>query len=167
MELIKYANRDKTLEFEMIIKEQFEKNITNEMFNNVVSRIKGWKDIKLKEKMETEYETAIREGCEELSGIFGEVETLEELVKKTNSIIKTKTYYTYLMEVKYDKNKEQELKDIYIKTLNENPDLIYKHNGLYEKDRGLWISIDDVDSFRTNMRRWYNYILTKIIAHFK
>ena len=52
IELIKYANRDKTLEFEMIIKEQFEKNITNEMFNNVVSRIKGSKDIKLKEKME-------------------------------------------------------------------------------------------------------------------
>ena len=53
IELIKYANRDKTLELEMIIKEQFEKNITNEMFNNVVSRIKGWKDIKLQEKMET------------------------------------------------------------------------------------------------------------------
>ena len=120
-----------------------------------------------KEKMETEYETAIREGCEELSGIFGEVETIEKLVKKTNAVVKTKTYYTYLMEVKYDKNKEQELKDIYIKTLNENPDLIYKRNGLYEKDRGLWISIDDVDSFRPNMRRWYNYILTKIIAHFK
>ena len=53
IELIKYANRDKTLEFEMIIKEQFEKNITNEMFNNVVSRIKGNKDVKLKEKMES------------------------------------------------------------------------------------------------------------------
>jgi len=53
MELIKYANRDKTLEFEMIIKEQFEKNITNEMFNNVVSRIKGSKHIKLNEKMES------------------------------------------------------------------------------------------------------------------
>jgi SAM-dependent methyltransferase len=52
IELIKYANRDQTLEFEMIIKEQFEKNITNEMFNNVVSRIKGSKDIKLHEKME-------------------------------------------------------------------------------------------------------------------
>ena len=49
IELIKYANRDKTLEFEMIIKEQFEKNITNEMFNNVVSRIKGSKDVTLKE----------------------------------------------------------------------------------------------------------------------
>lgn len=53
IELIKYAERDKTLELEMIIKEQFDKNITNEMFNNVVSRIKGTKNINFSEKIET------------------------------------------------------------------------------------------------------------------
>ena len=53
IELLKYANRDKSLELEMIVKEQFEKNITNEMFNNVLSRIKGQKNLTLTEKMES------------------------------------------------------------------------------------------------------------------
>ena len=53
IELLKYANRDKSLELEMIIKEQFDKNITNEMFNNVLSRIKGQKNLKKAEKLES------------------------------------------------------------------------------------------------------------------
>ncbi len=71
------------------------------------------------------------------------------------------------MEVEYDKNKEEELKNIYIKTLKETPDLIYSHNGLYEKDRGLWIKLEDLNSFRPNLRPWYNRMLTKIIHYFK
>jgi hypothetical protein len=120
-----------------------------------------------KEKNETEYETAYREGCEELSGVFGNNDIVDKLLKKTNIIIKSKTYYTYLMEVKYDKKKEETLKNIYIKTLQENPYLVYKHNGLYEKDRGLWIKLEDLNSFRPNLRRWYNRMLTKIIEYFK
>lgn len=50
LDLIKYSIRDKTLELEMIVKEQFEKSVTNEMFNNVVSRVKGHKDIEFKKK---------------------------------------------------------------------------------------------------------------------
>ena len=53
LDLIKYAQRDKTIELEMIVKEQFEKNITNEMFNSVISRLKGSRNIKLDEKRET------------------------------------------------------------------------------------------------------------------
>ena len=39
--------------------------------------------------------------------------------------------------------------------------------GLYEKDRGLWIKLEDLNSFRPNLRRWYNRMLTKIIEYFK
>lgn len=119
-----------------------------------------------KEKTETEFETAFREGCEELSGIFGDNETIDQMLKETNIVIKTNTYYTYLMQVEYDKNKEEELKNIYNKTLQENPDLVYKHNGLYEKDRGKWIELRELNSFRPNLRRWYNNMLTKIIEFF-
>ena len=88
------------------------------------------------------------------------------MLKETNIVIKTNTYYTYLMQVEYDKNKEEELKNIYNKTLQENPDLVYKHNGLYEKDRGKWIELRELNSFRPNLRRWYNNMLTKIIEFF-
>ena len=58
-----------------------------------------------KENDETELETALREGEEELNGLFGNREILSNLVKQTDIVIKTKTFYTYLMEVKYDKLK--------------------------------------------------------------
>ena len=84
-------------------------------------------------------------------------------MKKTNITIKSKTYYTYLMEVEYDKNKEETLKNIYIKTLEENPDLVYKHNGLYEKDMLKWISFEDLQKniliFRPFYRKFIKYIL--------
>ena len=53
LDLIKYAQRDKTTELEVIVKEQFEKTVSNEMFNNVLSRLKGTRNIKLHSKQES------------------------------------------------------------------------------------------------------------------
>ena len=53
LDLIKYAQRDKTTELEVIVKEQFEKTVSNEMFNNVLSRLKGTRNIKLVTKQES------------------------------------------------------------------------------------------------------------------
>ncbi len=120
-----------------------------------------------KENDETELETALREGEEELNGLFGNAEILSNLVKKTNITIKTKTFYTYLMEVKYDINKVNELKIKYEYALQHTPDLVFAHNGLYEKDRGIWLKLEDVNEFKPNLRRWYYYIIDKIVAYFK
>jgi len=120
-----------------------------------------------KEGNESEFDTALREGSEELSGIFGDMDKLASLVKKTNIIIKTKTFYTYLMEVNYDPTKPDQLKTIYKDALDNTPELVYTHNGLYEKDRGIWLDIEKAEEFRPELRRWYNYMMTKIISYFK
>ena len=120
-----------------------------------------------KENDETELETALREGEEELNGLFGNREILSKLIEQTNIIIKTKTFYTYLMEVKYDKLKVDELKIKYEYALQHTPELVFAHNGLYEKDRGIWLKLEDVEEFRPNLRRWYHPIMTKIISYFK
>lgn len=120
-----------------------------------------------KEGDESELETALREGEEELNGLFGNREILSKLIEKTNVIIKTKTFYTYLMEVKYDINKIDELKIKYEYALQHTPKMVFEHNGLYEKDRGIWLKLDDVADFRPNLRRWYHPIMNKIISHFK
>tara|TARA_B100001559_G_scaffold320635_1_gene333484 strand:- start:1769 stop:2278 length:510 start_codon:yes stop_codon:yes gene_type:complete len=120
-----------------------------------------------KEGNESEFETALREGSEELSGIFGDMDNLSSLVNKTNIIIKTKTFYTYLMEVNYDPTKPIQLKTIYNDALENTPELVHTHNGLYEKDRGIWLDIEKAEEFRPELRRWYNYMMTKIISYFK
>ena len=116
-----------------------------------------------KEGNESEFETALREGSEELSGIFGDIDNLYSLVNKTNIIIKTKTFYTYLMEVNYDPVKPDELKTIYNDALENTPELVHIHNGLYEKDRGIWLNLKDVEPFRPELRRWYHSIINKIV----
>ena len=120
-----------------------------------------------RENNETELEAALREGEEELNGLFGNREILSNLVEKTNIIIKTKTFYTYLFEVQYDIYKVDELKIKYEYALQNKPELVYAHNGLYEKDRGIWLKLEDVEKFRPNLRRWYHPIMTKIISYFK
>jgi len=119
-----------------------------------------------KENDETELETALREGEEELNGLFGNREILSTLVEKTNIVIKTKTFYTYLMEVKYDIYKVDELKIKYEYALQNSPDMEFAHNGLYEKDRGIWLKLENVEEFRPKLRRWYHPIMTKIVSYF-
>ncbi len=119
-----------------------------------------------KENGETELETALREGEEELNGLFGNYEILSTLVEKTNIVIKTKTFYTYLLEVEYDENKANELKIKYEYALQNTPDLVHAHNGLYEKDRGIWLKLEDIEEFRPKLRRWYHPIMTKIVSYF-
>lgn len=120
-----------------------------------------------KENDETELETALREGEEELNGLFGNREILSNLVKQTDIVIKTKTFYTYLIEVKYDKLKVDELKIKYEYALQNTPDMVFAHNGLYEKDRGIWLKLEDVEEFRPKLRRWYHHIMNKIVLYFK
>jgi hypothetical protein len=119
-----------------------------------------------RENNETELETALREGNEELSGIFGDYHKLLNLVLKTNIVIQTKTFCTYLMQVEYDENKVNELKIKYEYALQNTPDLVHSHNGLYEKDRGIWLKLEDVEKFRSQLRRWYHPIMTKIVSYF-
>ena len=120
-----------------------------------------------KEGNESELETALREGEEELNGLFGNREILSKQIDKTNITIKTKTFYTYLMEVKYDPNKVDELKIKYEYALKHTPEIVFEHNGLFEKDRGIWLNLSDVEDFRPNLRKWYNPIINKIVSYFK
>ena len=71
------------------------------------------------------------------------------------------------MEVNYDPTKPDQLKTIYNDALENTPELVHTHNGLYEKDRGIWLDIEKAEEFRPELRRWYNYMMTKIISYFK
>ena len=131
-----------------------------------VSDTEGWSDFGgSKEKNETKFETAIREGYEETNGFFGSQYNLKKNVKKFFVLeIKSKSYSSFLYKIKYEPNM--------VKYYNRNFKFIQKHNthfvkdpnGFYEKSHIKWFSIEDIKDNRHLFRKWYNKtIISKII----
>lgn len=121
-------------------------------------------------KNEKPFDTAIREGGEELNGLFGLEDNLKECV--TNNMITSMSYdkYTsYLFQIKYDKqfpdyfNNLNSFSEKYLKDKIDN-----NHNGLFEKCQVQWF---DVKSFKIKdkniIRPHYMPIVSSIIKNEK
>ena len=113
-------------------------------------------------------DTAIREGCEELNGLLGDIKTVDKLVKSNLILmINDNKYTSYIFNIKYDKNLPY-----YFNNLNSFAEsyLIDKvngeHNGLFEKNNIEWFKLDDfkylnIDSMK-KIRPHYVNILNSI-----
>ena len=114
-----------------------------------------------KEGNETTYDTAIREGHEETSGILGNIKRIKYLVdKKLITTIKYNGYASYLIAIKYNKELPNKLRH---KFLRANTNDILEHNGLYEKDMGKWINIKYLIKHIKKFRPWYKRIVYAIL----
>lgn len=121
-----------------------------------------------KQKHETPFATAIREGWEESSGFLGNKTSIRNLVKNHKvARIKSRTYTTYIVKIGYDNNLPKEFQKDYRDIKKHNPDLIYKHNGLYEKDKLMWMPFDKLKSNLRRFRPWYREIVKLIINEFE
>ena len=121
-----------------------------------------------KEKNETPKMTAIREGWEESNGFLGDKKDVRLLVDKfLLRKIHLNGYTTFIVSVDYNKKIEYEFKKDYETTLKSDRDFVKAHNGLYEKDRVKWIALRDLKKNVSKFRKWYSYIIYKIIDEFK
>ena len=119
-----------------------------------------------KEKNETFYDTAIREGYEESSGFLGNKSDIKKLIK--SSFVKTvtlpKMYRTYIVYIPYDKTLPKRFRDDFLNVKNKNPNKIGK-KGFYEKDMLKWVSFDKLKEFNKQVRPWYRKIIKLIIKY--
>ncbi len=119
-----------------------------------------------KEKNETFYDTAIREGYEESSGFLGNKSDIKKLIK--SSFVKTvtlpKMYRTYIVYIPYDKSLPKRFRDDFLNVKNKNPEKIAK-KGLYEKDMLKWVRFDKLKEFNKEVRPWYRNIVRLIIKY--
>lgn len=119
-----------------------------------------------KEKSETFYDTAIREGYEESSGFLGNKSDIKKLIK--SSFVKTvtlpKMYRTYIVYIPYDKSLPKKFRDDFLNVKNNNPEKIGK-KGFYEKDMLKWVSLDKLKEFNKQVRPWYRKIIKLIIKY--
>tara|TARA_B110000977_G_scaffold200098_1_gene289452 strand:- start:227 stop:709 length:483 start_codon:yes stop_codon:yes gene_type:complete len=119
-----------------------------------------------KEKNETYYDTAIREGFEESGGFLGSKKDLVKLVK--TQFIKTVTladgWRTYIVYIPYDSELPERFRDDFLKMELTHPEKICK-KGLYEKDMLKWVNFNDLSKFNKDVRPWYKKVVKLLIKY--
>lgn len=127
-------------------------------------------------KGEKPFKTAIREGCEELNGLLGDENELEEQV--TNNLIASIScdrYTSYIYKTSYDKKLPNyfaninRFAEIHLKDAIE-----IKDNGLFEKKQIQWIPLSQLRSTSSTkasetsniqLREHYKPILKSILKN--
>ena len=122
-----------------------------------------------KEGNETQYQTAVREGFEESSGLLGDKKHIKYLIKNhLVGKVRDRTYCIWLVEVEYDPNIINDFHKHFQYVLKTNPKIVKKHNGLYEKDKIKWIKLSSLKRHKKQFRPWYfKKYVPKIIDLFK
>ena len=126
-----------------------------------------------REKNETSKQTAIREGWEETSGILGTQADIKYNVEN-NLLGKISysgdgkgTYSTYLIMTPYDPTLPKKLETVYKRALKKEPEKVFQHNGLYEKDTARWFALDELIKNKHMFRKWYIPMLYKTVRFFE
>lgn len=113
---------------------------------------------------EPTFNTAVREGHEELNGLLG-CEYKLSLKIKNNYLMKYyhDRYTTYLFKTDFDNNLPKYFNNNYNFIRNTTPFLINKDNGLYEKKEINWFTIDEI--YDLELRPFYKKIIFPIIEN--
>ena len=119
-----------------------------------------------KEKNESYYDTAVREGFEESAGFLGSKKDIKDLIK--NQFVKTVTlpqgYRTYIVYIPYDNTLPKRFRNDFLEAKKKHPDKINK-NGMYEKDMLKWVRYDKLKEFQKDVRPWFKSVVKLIIKY--
>ena len=115
---------------------------------------------------ESEMDTCVREGAEELNGFFGNKHDFRALLLK-NQVLKLTydTRVTYLMRVDYDERLPLYFNNNY-RFLKENHTLraiaAHPENGYFEKSHVRWFTLEDLKRERGAFREYFRNFLDMI-----
>jgi 8-oxo-dGTP pyrophosphatase MutT (NUDIX family) len=126
---------------------------------------RGWSDFGGGcEKNETPYQTALREGSEELTGFLGDKNTVDHKIKKSKGFytLTHNDYHSHLFLTEYDENLP-----IYF---NESHQFLWKRmnqkmlndSKLFEKIEIRWFSESELKKKRHLFRSFYREIIDKL-----
>lgn len=115
------------------------------------------------DKNESPYQTAIREGYEELNGFLGSKSNLQKSVSK-NIILKLKfdQYTTFLFKTLYDESLPQYF-NAHHKFLKTNLPQIINKKGYYEKCCIQWMTLREIKENKYKFRTFYQAIIDFIL----
>ncbi|MBM71937.1 MAG: hypothetical protein CL847_04050 [Crocinitomicaceae bacterium] len=120
-----------------------------------------------REGNESKFETAIREGCEELNGFLGCRNHLRKLVKSNQlAIIDTKGLHTYIFLMDYDENLCGYFNNNSKFIKQKIPTKVNK-KGLFEKSEIGWFTIEELQHSPNQFRTFYQKVIENIVLHYR
>jgi len=134
---------------------------------NELDDTQGWADFGGgKNKNESMFQTAIREGCEELNGFLGLEATIREQYDKNKIMsVNHETYTTYMYKVDYDRNLPKYFRGNYMFLSSRLPQIKGNlKNGLLEKSHIKWYTFEELRREKGKFRSFYQLIVEKIIG---
>lgn len=134
---------------------------------NELDDTQGWADFGGgKNKNESVFETAMREGCEELNGFLGLEATIRENYEKDKILsVFHETYTTYIYKVDYDRNLPKYFRGNYLFLSSRLPHIKGNvKNGLLEKSHIKWYTFEELRRDKGKFRSFYQSIVEKILG---
>lgn len=115
-----------------------------------------------REGNERKFQTAIREGCEEMDGFLGSQPQLIKMVKENMiKIINIKAHRMYLFRYDYDEKLPFYFNNHHQFTQRHLPEKINK-SGLYEKCEMRWFTLDEMLAEKEEFNYIYKYLIDNI-----
>ena len=125
------------------------------------------------DKGETDEQTALREFMEETMGLYLTKETMKKYLKENKeTVVELGGYSSFLLMSPWDIyhpinfDFPGKLKASFDSCWKNNRDMVFEHNGLYEKDMARWIRVDLLQRNLHNFRPWYKKHIREIIKYF-
>jgi 8-oxo-dGTP pyrophosphatase MutT (NUDIX family) len=134
--------------------------------NELESSAKGWSDFGGGcEKNETPFQTALREGSEELTGFLGNKNELKELIKKNGGTynIEHNKYHVHIFYLEYDKNLPKYYNQNHFFLWNKMDKQMLSKSRLFEKIEIKWFSIEEIKKYKNKFRNFYQEIVEYFI----
>jgi 8-oxo-dGTP pyrophosphatase MutT (NUDIX family) len=135
--------------------------------NPMEDSAKGWSDFGGGvEKGETPFDTAIREGSEELTGFLGDPTTVRKRIQKSGGVypLTINDYNIHIFSMEYDEN--------LVLYYNQNHSFLWKRmdptvlnkTKLFEKIEIRWFSEEELRTQRSLFRPFYREMIDQIIV---
>lgn len=134
--------------------------------NSMEDSAKGWSDFGGGvDNGETPFNTALREGGEELTGFLGDHKQIQKLIKKSGGVYKIShnDYHVHIFFMEYDENLP--------KYYNQNHKFLWERmdkkllnkTKLFEKIEIKWFSIEEMRKKKCEFRGFYQEIVDKFL----
>ena len=120
------------------------------------------------EKGETQLETAIREGGEELTGFLGTDDELRKMLKASGVYtidLPNGTYRTHIFHMKYDPYLEKYYNNNQQFIQKRLDPTVIKRSKIFEKAEIRWVCIDELKQMRPKFRHFFTPIVDQILEN--
>jgi len=120
------------------------------------------------EKGETQLETAIREGGEELTGFLGTDDELRKMLKASGVYtldLPNGTYRTHIFHMEYNPHLEKYYNNNQQFIQKRLDPTVIKRSKIFEKAEIRWVCIDELKKMRPKFRHFFTPIVDQILEN--